>query len=105
MSAIRPALETLSELDAGNFMDKLAVAIHDATSGVTTMGKKSTISITIEVAPMTKAHTVEPVITMTAEIVTKLPKPDAYQALFYVDGEGNPTTKQQRQSAPFLGRR
>jgi len=96
-SAIRPALETLSELDAGNFMDKLAVAIHDATSAVTVLGKKATITVSIEIAPMTKQARVEPVITMEAEITTKLPKPDAPLALFFIDADGNPTTKQQRQ--------
>lgn len=97
MSAIRPALETLGELDEGRFMDKLAVAIHDATSGVTALSKKSSITITLEFAPLTKQNLAEPVITVEAEIVTKLPKPDAPRALFYIDGDGNPTTKQQRQ--------
>jgi hypothetical protein len=97
ISAIRPALDTLRELDEGRFLDKLAVAIHDATSGVTALSKPSKITITLDFAPLTKQNLAEPVITVEAEIVTKLPKPDGHRALFYVDGEGNPTTQQQRQ--------
>ena len=96
-SAIRPALDTLRELDEGRFLDKLAVAIHDATSGVTALSKPSKVTIVLDFAPLTKQNLAEPVITVEAEITTKLPKPDANRALFYVDGDGNPTTHQQRQ--------
>lgn len=96
-TAIRPALDTLRELDEGRFMDKLAVAIHDATSGVTALGKASKVTITLDFAPLSKQTLTEPVITVDAEITTKLPKPDGHKALFYVDGDGNPTTQQQRQ--------
>ena len=40
-NGIRPALETLSELDEGRFMDKLAIAIHDAVSATTVLNKSS----------------------------------------------------------------
>jgi len=96
-SAIRPALDTLRELDEGRFLDKLAVAIHDAVSGVTALGKAAKVNITLEFAPLSKQNMAEPVITAEAEITTKLPKPDGHRALFYVDGDGNPTTQQQRQ--------
>lgn len=97
MSAIRPALETLRILDNEQFMDKLAVAIHDATCAVQVLGKTAKISIEIVVSPLSKQNLTEPVITIEADINTKLPKPDASRAMFYIDGEGNPTTNQQRQ--------
>ena len=97
MSAIKPALGILSELDDKNFLDKLAVAIHDATAAVTVLGKGAKIQITIDVDMLSKKGMTEPVITMEAEINTKLPKPDANRALFFVDEDGNPTPNQQRQ--------
>lgn len=97
MSNIRPALDTLRELDEGRFMDKLAVAIHDATSAVTAFGKPAKIQVTLELDMLSDKKMVEPVMTVEAEIVTKLPKPDGHRAIFYVDGDGNPTTQQQRQ--------
>lgn len=97
MSNVRPAIETLRELDGGRFLDRLALAIHDVTGDVTALDKKGEINVKIMIAPFTKAKLAEPVITIEAEIVSKPPKPDPQQALFYLDGDGNPTTKQQRQ--------
>jgi hypothetical protein len=96
VTAIRPAMEILRELDEGRFLDKLALAFHEATDGVRALGKTAKISIAIDIAPF-KAQLVEPVITMEVEITTKLPRPDASRALFYIDVNGNPVTQQQRQ--------
>lgn len=97
MSNIRPAIETLRELDDRKFLDKLALAIHEATDSVVALEKKAEITIKLTISPFTKSKLAEPVITMESEIVNKLPKPDAHQALFFIDEDGNPTTKQQRQ--------
>lgn len=96
-AAIRPALDTLRELDNGLFLDKLAAAIHEATGAVSYYNRAGKISISIKIAPLTKSNLTEPVITMKAKIDTDLPEPDENAALFYVDGGGNPTTQQQRQ--------
>lgn len=97
LPGIRPALDTLRELDDRNFMDKLALHIHDATSAVKELGKNAKVVVTLEFAPLTKQHLSEPAITIEADIVAKLPKPDGHRALFFIDEDGNPTTKQQRQ--------
>lgn len=102
-TTIRPAMETLRELDSGMLLDKLALAIHDATGAVQHTGKGAKILLTIDITPLTKQNLKEPVISMGAEILTKLPKPDGDRAVFYIDGNGNPTTQQQRQ--PELGLR
>lgn len=94
---IRPALDTLRELDERRFMDKLALAIHDATSAVQHLGKPAKITVTLDFAPLSKQKFVEPVITVDADITSKLPKPEGNKALFFIDEDGNPTTKQQRQ--------
>lgn len=95
--AIRPALDTLKELDQRRFLDNLAVHIHDATDAVRAHGKPAKITITLEVAPLSKQGMVEPVVTIESEIISKLPKPEAPKALFFIDEHGNPTTQQQRQ--------
>ena len=97
MSAIKPALETLRELDNKMFLDKLAVAIHDATAAVTALGKPATVEVSIKVSTLTKQGFVEPVITMSSKVKAVLPEPDPHLALFFVDEDGNPTTNQQRQ--------
>lgn len=96
-TGVRPALDTLRELDNGLFLDKLAHAIHEATGAVNALNKPARITIALDFATLTKANLTEPVITVEAEIATKLPKPDGHRALFYIDEGGNPTTQQQRQ--------
>lgn len=61
------------------------------------MGRPASIRMTLDFAALTKGNLTEPVITVETEITTKLPKPEGHRALFYIDGEGNPTTQQQRQ--------
>lgn len=101
-TAIRPALETLRELDSGMLLDKLAIAIHDATNAVQYLGKKATITLTIEVAQLSNKGIKEPVICMEGEVSSKLPKPDTEKTIFYIDNDGNPTTQRQVRQ-PELG--
>lgn len=97
MSNIRPALETLRELDEGKLLDKLALAIHDATNAAVHMNKPAKIVMTLDVRMLTSTHLAEPAITIEAVVDTKLPKRDPYQSLFFIDADGNPTTRQTRQ--------
>jgi hypothetical protein len=97
ITGIRPALDTLRELDEKRFMDKLALAIHNATDSVRALNKPAKIQIALEIAPLTRQGLSEPVVTIEVEIIEKLPKPDGHKALFFIDEDGNPTTKQQRQ--------
>jgi len=94
---IRPALETLTVLDNEQFLDKLALAIHDVSNSVKALGKAGKINIEIVVAPLSKTGLIEPVVTMESEITTKPPKPDAPKSIFFFDEDGNTTTQQQRQ--------
>ena len=56
---IRPALETLRVLDNENFMDKLALAIHDVSNSVRALGKAGKITVDLTVAPLSKSGLVE----------------------------------------------
>jgi len=94
---IRPALETLRELDEHRFMDKLAFAIRDVTDAVRALNKPGKITITLEIAPFTQKGLTEPVLTIESDITAKPPKPDSPKTLFFVDDDSNPTRQQQRQ--------
>ena len=98
---VRPAIETLRELDERRFLDKLALAIHNVTDAVRALGKNGAITVSFKFEPLNKPGMVEPLITIETEINEKPPKPDPHRALFYIDDDGNPTTKPQRQ--PELG--
>lgn len=94
---IRPALETLRELDERRFLDKLALEIRQCTDAVRALNKPGEIVIKLKVESLTQKGLTEPAITISAEITAKPPRPDSPKALFFVDDEGNPTRQQQRQ--------
>lgn len=55
-AAIRPALDTLRELDNGLFLDKLAAAIHEATGAVRDMSRPASIRVALDFATLTKGN-------------------------------------------------
>lgn len=97
MPAIRPALDTLRELRAGEVMDELAVHIHRALAAVSEHGKPAEIALTIKVKPLgTKG--VSDAVEFVAEVSSKLPRAEPPSTLFFVDASGNPSRRQDRQS-------
>lgn len=95
---IKPALGTLDRLDGGKLLDRLAMAINEATSATTALGKKSRVILTIDIALLTQQHVAEPAISITGAVSSKLPKSTPESAIFFVDADGNPTnTSQPRQ--------
>jgi hypothetical protein len=95
MSGIAPAITTLQALRDGKTLDQLALALHDGINAVEAFRKPAKITLEITIAPFgTKG--VSGMVTMTAEVSAKLPKPDPEETPFYVDMNGNPTTHQER---------
>lgn len=89
------AITTLQNLRDGKTLEQLGVAIHDAINAVEAFRKPGKITLEITVAPFgTKG--VSGMVTMTAEVSTKLPKPDPEETPFYVDMNGYPTVNQER---------
>lgn len=96
ISSIRPAMDTLREIRGGRMLDELAVKLHDAVSAVEALGKKGIVSLHITIAPFgTKG--VAGALAVTAEIDSKLPKPESETTLLFIDGDGNLTPQQTRQ--------
>lgn len=96
-SSIRPALETLDRLDGGKLLDKLAVAINEATGATRALGKKSVVTISIEIALLTQQHVAEPAVNITGKVDSKLPKSTPEGAIFFIDADNNPSTTTTRQ--------
>ncbi len=95
--SIRPAIEVLRELDGKNFLDKLALEIHNVAQSVVELGKPGKIAVTLTLDMFSTKGMIEPVMTIEADIASKPPKPDPNLAIFYMDEEGNPSVNQQRQ--------
>ena len=88
---VRPALETLDRLDGGKLLDRLALAINEATSATTALGKKSRVIINIDIALLTQQKVAEPAICITGSVSTKVPKSTPESTIFFVDADGNPS--------------
>lgn len=99
MSAVKPAINTLSALRSGAVMDELAVAIHDACGAVRDLGKAAEVTLTIKVKPYSSkgVKLVEPAYVFEADVATKLPKPDVDATLLFLDDDGNPTSNLTKQ--------
>lgn len=102
MSELRPALEVLRELDNGNLLDKIALALHDASQTTTALGKGSSVTVTFSLGLLTQKNLSEPVISMSAVVDSKLPKPDPHQSLFFIDEDGAFSKKPTRQAETGL---
>lgn len=101
---IRPAQATLSALRDGQIMNELAQAFHDAAEAVKHHNKPAKITLVIEVAPFKNMgqNLVDHPVSMTAEVIIKLPKEEAPATLFFVDDEG-PTRSMVSRQAPLSG--
>lgn len=94
---VRPALETLRELEGRKFLDRLAIQINEATKAVEHYRKPAKIVITMDISILTNEGISEAAVAIKAEITSKLPKAEASKSIFFVDKDGNPTKNMTRQ--------
>lgn len=90
MPGIRPAQATLIDIRNGKLLEELSIEIHDAVAAVRHLGKAAKVTITLEIKPQSK-NVIDPIITITGEVESKLPKPDVAATIFAIDEDGNPT--------------
>lgn len=88
---IRSVMTILPELRSGQVITELSAAIHDALAAVSEHNKDATVILKVTISPTTKERLKEPVVTMRAEVESKLPKEVPDSTIFFMDGEGNPT--------------
>lgn len=91
---IRPAAEILSEQRHGLFAWELSVELNKAAEAVMLSGKSASVTIKLTIKPAGK-NAVGTVF-VTDEIITKLPK-ELVDFLYFTDGEGNMSRKNERQ--------
>lgn len=84
----------------GRTHNELSLELHQLLEAVVAHGKKGSLVISINVDP-TSAGEYTPV-AISFESVVKAPKAKATSALFFIDGQGNPT--QDNPSQPSLFR-
>lgn len=96
MDAIRPAVDTLRELQGGAVLDKLAIALKETTEAVKCLTQPGTVTLTITIEPWKKqgAPLTDAPVMFRAEVKSKPPKPEEPADIFFVDESGNPTKEQ-----------
>ena len=100
---IRPFADTFRELAGGTIADDAAVQLAAVTAAVAATGKKGTLTIKIDVAPM---KGVMDALRVTAVVTSKEPADDVPSSIFYPDDAGNLRRDHPRQGTlPFDGPR
>lgn len=94
--AVRPFMDFLREQRAGELQDELSQELNNVVAQVERMGKKGTITLTIEVAPVSKEMSGQVVV--RDSIVVKLPKAARPPTLFFTTPENNLSRKDFRQN-------
>lgn len=99
---IRSAIALLPEIRNGHAVNELSEQIHEATQAACDHGKAAEVTLTIRIKPISKNKHVEPAMSFTAEVSSKLPKPDPEETLFFVSQDGQPTRQPSRnENLPF----
>lgn len=85
---IRPFAELLTILDRGEAHAEASRGLNDLVAAVNDTGKKGSLTIVIEMAPL-KGSSQQ--LLVAARVAVKLPKSDPGAGVFYIDGANNLT--------------
>jgi hypothetical protein len=91
---VRPFAELLTVLDHGAAHAEASRLLHDLVAAVQAAGKKGTMSIVLQVAPL-KGSTSQVVV--AAQVSSKPPKGEPAAAVFFLDDDGNLTRHDPKQ--------
>ena len=91
---IRPFATWLIEQSGGKTHEELSAALYDLVARVRDTGKKGSVSLTVNVAPLKGDIDV---LVVADEIKLRLPEHDRKASLFYPDRDGNLTRRDPNQ--------
>lgn len=85
---------------AGRSNEEVSTEFHELLSAVNEHGKKGSLTIKVTVEPP-KGHVDGAPVVISIDSELKAPKASAPPALYFVDGDGNATRNDPRQTAAF----
>lgn len=94
---VRPFADILTELSQGRTHAELSEQLHNLLAAVTATGKAGSITLRIDVKPISPGDT--STLTVTDAIAVKAPKGDRPKSVFFVTGDGNLSRHDPRQMA------
>lgn len=83
---VRPFADVLRDLKQGDVLDEAAVKLQETVNAVLTHGRKGTLTLKIEIAPM-KGNA--KVLLVSARADNKTPTSEPIAAAFFADSHGN----------------
>lgn len=92
MSKSLTITEVLMNLREGGSVEELAHEIRNAVRATRETGKKSSVTLKIDIAPNGREA-----VTITDTVVAKLPKPDAVSTMFYATEDDGLSRRDPRQ--------
>lgn len=97
---IRPALEVLAQLRAGQVMDQLSVELNRVVAGVRDCktGKAGEVLLKIKIAPLKQHHNA---VSLQAQVIGKAPEDPPELDLMFYDDDGNLHTRNPNQRDIF----
>lgn len=84
---VRPFASVLQELAKGQVHSDASEALRELTTAVAEHGKKGTITVVIEVAPLPKGD--GNTLIVSASVTSKPPRGETRPSVFYLDDDGN----------------
>jgi ACT domain-containing protein len=92
---VRPVVDTLREINDGQFIDELSDAFNGLVASIKHHKKKGELTLKLAITPL--ANTDGEVVTITPQVSVKAPK-QVVNTLFYVTDENNVQKRNPRQS-------
>lgn len=96
--APKPFDEFLREFRRGSLLDEVSRGLHEVLGEVIATEKPGTVTLTVKVVPVGDLQ-----VAIAGEVTTRLPKPAAPAAHFYVDHDGNPSRQDPYQQRLSVG--
>jgi hypothetical protein len=84
----------------GRSHEQISAEMHELLGAVAEHGKKGSLTVTVSVEP-SKGHIDGAPLTIGIDSALKAPRASAPPAIYFVDGDGNPTRNDPRQISAF----
>lgn len=98
---VRPFADVLSEVNKGVIADEAATRLAECVTAVMETGRKGTVKVVIEVAPVKGNDTV---VQVSGAVDARMPRAAAPTSFFYPDEDGN-LSRNDPNTLPGLGER
>lgn len=100
-ACVRPFADVLSEVNRGVVADEAATKLAELVAAVQETGKKGTLKVLIEIAPVKGNDTI---VQVSGSVDARPPRPAAPTSFFYPDEDGN-LSRNDPNTLPGLGHR